>query len=253
MPVSFDLTGKTALVTGATRGIGRAIVTALARAGAAVAVSSRKAEACEECARALRAAGANAVPCAANVGRPADARALVDFALAELGGVDILVNNAAVSPLYGPLADMTDEAFDKILSVNLKAPWRLATYALPSMKERGGGSIINISSIDGLKPDPDLAIYSASKAALINLTLSMARAWGALGVRANAICPGFIRTDFSATLWKNEPLLSRVLAEQPIARLGEPDDVAGLALLLAADAGRFCTGGVYVVDGGLLA
>jgi dehydrogenase/reductase SDR family member 4 len=246
----FDLSGKIAIVTGATRGIGRAIAFALGRAGASVVVSSRKADAVAATRDAMTAGGITAHGFPANVGRLDEARALIDFAATTLGGVDVLVNNAAVSPLFGPLTAMTESAFDKIMAVNVKGPWELACRALPLMAARGGGSIVNLSSVDGIRPQPDLGIYSASKAALISLTKAMALEWGAQNVRANAICPGLIKTDFSAALWNDEGEAAAQLARQPLPRLGTPDDVAGLALFLASDAASYCTGGVYLVDGG---
>jgi NAD(P)-dependent dehydrogenase (short-subunit alcohol dehydrogenase family) len=249
----FDLTGKVALITGATRGIGRAIAFALGRAGATVVVSSRKADAVDATRAALEADGIAAHGFAANVGRLDEARALMSFTASEVGGVDVLVNNAAVSPLYGPLTSMTESAFDKIMAVNVKAPWELGCRALPLMAARGGGAIVNLSSVDGIRPDHDLGIYSASKAALINLTKAMALEWGAQNVRANAICPGLIKTDFSAAMWNDNAAVAAQLARQPLPRLGTPEDVASLALFLASDAGSYCTGGVYLVDGGWLA
>jgi dehydrogenase/reductase SDR family protein 4 len=249
----FDLTGKVALVTGGTRGIGRAIAFEFARAGAHVVVSSRKADAVTSTASALRADGGAATGVPANVGRPGEVATLLETTLAAAGGLDILVNNAATNPVYGPITDVNDEAFDKIMAVNVKAPWDLARRALPHMVARGGGSVINISSIGGLSPEPNLGIYSVSKAALVMLTRTMAREWGPQGVRANVICPGFIKTDFSAALWKNEAIAAHVIAETPIARIGEPEDVSGLALFLASDAAAYCTGGVYMADGGYLA
>ena len=249
----FNLPGKIAVVTGATRGIGRAIAFKLGHAGASVVVSSRKADAVEETVQALVAEGITARGFPANVGRLDEARALIAYTNEELGGIDVLVNNAAVSPIFGPLTVMTEKAFDKIMAVNLKAPLELACRALPIMAARGGGAIVNISSVDGIRPDHDLGVYSASKAALINLTKAMALEWGAQNVRANAICPGLIKTDFSAAMWQQDEGVQAQLARQPLPRLGTPDDVAGLALFLASDAGNYCTGGVYVVDGGWMA
>ena len=249
----FDLSGKVAVITGATRGIGRAIAFELGQAGAALIVSSRKADAVSGTVAALTTEDIVARGFPANVGRLEEARALIEFAETELGGIDVLVNNAAVSPLYGPLTSMTESAFDKIMAVNVKAPLELACRALPIMAARGGGSIVNISSVDGLRPDSDLGVYSASKAALINLTKAMALEWGAQNVRANAICPGLIKTDFSEAMWRAKVGVEAQLARQPLPRLGTPEDVAGLALLLASDAGSYCTGGVYVVDGGWMA
>jgi NAD(P)-dependent dehydrogenase (short-subunit alcohol dehydrogenase family) len=249
----FDLSGKVAVITGATRGIGRAIAFELGRAGASLVISSRKADAVTATCSALEADGVTAIGFAANVGRLNEARALIAAAESRLGRLDVLVNNAAVSPLYGPLTAMTEAAFDKIMAVNVKAPWELGCRALPLMAAQGGGSIINISSVDGIRPDRDLGIYSASKAALINLTKAMALEWGAQNVRANAICPGLIKTDFSAPLWNGNAAVDAQLARQPLPRLGTAEDVAGLALFLASDAGSYCTGGVYLVDGGWLA
>ncbi len=249
---SYNLSGKVALVTGATRGIGLAIARALAASGATVIVSSRKEAAVSTVTSQLVEAGAHAHGIPANVGRLEESHALVDRAIELAGGIDILVNNAATNPVYGPVKDTSTEAFDKIMQVNVRAPFEIARRALPSMIARGGGSVLNISSIGGLAPESGLGIYSVSKAALISLTQVMAKEWGAHNVRANALCPGFIKTDFSAALWKNESVMSEVLSHQPIARLGSPEEVANFALFLVSDAASFCTGGAYLVDGGYL-
>ena len=249
--MTHDLSGKIALVTGGTRGIGRAIAAALAAAGAHVIVSSRKVPAVQQTVDALRAAGHSAEGMPSNVGRLDELHALADRVLAAHAGIDILVNNAATNPVYGPVEQTSPEAFAKIMDVNLRAPFELAKRMLPAMVARGGGSIINISSIGGVSPEPNLGIYSVSKAALLSLTQVMAKEWGARGVRVNAICPGLIKTDFSQALWGNEKVLQHVMATQPIARMGEPEDVAGLALFLASPASSFCTGGTYMVDGGV--
>lgn len=248
--MSYDLTEKVALVTGATRGIGRAIAEAFARAGATVIVCSRKGASVQEVTAALRAEGLRAEGIVANVSRAGEPEMLMQQALERCGGVDVLVNNAGVSPIHGPLTAMTLEAFDKIMAVNLRAPMVMAQLTLPSMIARGGGAVLNIASIGAITPESGLGVYSASKAALVNLTKTMAREWGAHNVRANAICPGIIQTDFSAVLWKDESRRSPALRQQPIPRLGTPQDVASLALYLASDAAAFCTGGVYVIDGG---
>ena len=248
----FDLSGKVAVVTGATRGIGRAIAFELGRAGASLVISSRKADAVSATCAALEAEGVTTIGFAANVGKLDEARALIGAAESRLGRLDVLVNNAGVSPLYGPLTSMTEAAFTKIMAVNVQAPLELGCRALPLMAAQGGGAIINIASVDGIRPDHGLGIYSASKAALINLTKSMALEWGGQNVRANAICPGLIKTDFSAAMWSENAAVEAQLARQPLPRLGTPEDVAGLSLFLASDAGSYCTGGVYLVDGGWL-
>ncbi|MGH7709939.1 MAG: SDR family NAD(P)-dependent oxidoreductase [Gemmatimonadaceae bacterium] len=246
----FSLEGRTALVTGATRGIGLAIARAFTRAGARVLINSRKAEAVDRTVSELRADGGSAEALAGNVSRPDELRRVIDMALTRYDGPDILVNNAAANPVLGPFTRVETEAFDKIIAVNLKAPFELTRRLAAPMIERKRGAIINISSIGAIAPEPGLGIYSVSKAALVSLTKVMAIELGPHGIRANAICPGFIKTDFSAALWKDEAVMDHVLERTPLARLGEPNDVAFTALFLASDDSKFCTGGVYVVDGG---
>jgi NAD(P)-dependent dehydrogenase (short-subunit alcohol dehydrogenase family) len=245
----FDLTDKSAIVTGASKGIGAAIARGLAEFGARVVVSSRKLEAVEAVAMELRADGLGASAVAAHMGETAGIDHLVTETVRLRGGIDIIVNNAAVNPVYGPLIDADATAFDKIIAVNVKGPLELARAAHPFMRRRGG-SILNISSVGGLSPERGLGLYSVSKAALISLTKVMAAEWAADGIRANAICPGLIQTKFSAALWQDEANLQRFLAEIPLHRIGRPEDVVGLAVFLASDAAGYSTGGVYTVDGG---
>ena len=246
----FDLSNKVAVVTGASKGIGLAIARALGEAGASVVVSSRKQEAVEQAAADLQKDGLQAVPLVCQVGEAASMQALVDNTVEALGGIDILVNNAATNPVFGPVIQTDAAAFDKIMQVNVKGPFELAKLVYPHMQARGGGSIINISSIGGLRPEPWLGIYSVSKAALLSLTQVLAKEWGADGIRVNAICPGLIKTKFSQALWQDEKILHKVMRQQPLAMLAEPEEIAGIALTLASPAGRFITGATYTVDGG---
>ena len=249
-PDRFSLAGKVALVTGATRGIGHAIAVRFAAAGAAVMVVSRKQEAVDATVALLQAGGARVAGRAANVSRPENAALIVADTVKEFGGLDVLVNNAAANPVFGPVEDTGTDAFDKIMSVNVRAPFDLAKAARPHFIARGGGVILNISSIGGVSPEPNLGIYSVSKAAIISLTQVLAKEWGKDGIRANAICPGFIKTDFSSALWQNEKILAHILRTQAISKLGEPDDIATLALFLCSDAAALCTGGVFLADAG---
>jgi len=249
----FDLTGKVALLTGASKGIGEAMARGMAEFGATVVVSSRKQEAVDAVADAFREDGLDAIAIAANVGNPDDITALLEQTLERCGGIDVLVNNAAVNPVFGPIQDTDARAFDKIIDVNLRAPLELCKRVYPIMQARGGGSIINISSIGGITPEAGIGIYSVSKAAIINMTQAMAQDWGPDNIRVNAICPGLIRTRFSEALWSNDEILDRFLQHTPLGRAGEPDDVAGLAAFLASEAAAYCSGGVYTVDGGYLA
>jgi NAD(P)-dependent dehydrogenase (short-subunit alcohol dehydrogenase family) len=246
----FNLTGKVALITGASKGIGKAIAIALGEAGAKVIISSRKQEGLNNVAKELSKDGIDVYPIEGQVGDHISMKNLVVKSIEKYGQIDILVNNAATNPVFGPLLETEETAFDKIIQVNLKGVFELAKMVYPNMASRGGGSIINISSIGGLSPEAMLGIYSVSKAALISLTKVMAKEWGSDGIRANVICPGLIKTKFSEALWSNEKILKGVMRHQPLEILAEPEDIAGLALLLASEAGAFCTGAVYTADGG---
>jgi len=249
----FDLSGKVALVTGASKGIGRAIAEALAGAGARVVVSSRKEGPCEEVAAAIRAAGgeAMAVPC--NVSDVGQLEALVAATLNAWQRIDVLVCNAAVNPYHGPLSGITDEAYDRIMTTNVKNVLWLCNRVIPGMAERRDGAVIVVSSIAGLKGSRGLGAYALSKAADMQLVRNLALEWGHANVRVNGIAPGLVRTDFARALWENEETLAKVLASYPLGRIGEPADLAGAALLLASPAGSFITGQTLVVDGGATA
>ena len=249
----FQLDGKVALITGASKGIGEAMARGLAEFGAKVVVSSRKQEAVDAVAESFKTDGLEASAIAANMSSIEDIYNLVDKTVKTYGGLDIIINNAAVNPVFGPIQNTDERAFDKIIDVNLKGPFELCKKAYPALKARGGGSIIHISSIGGLTPEAGIGIYSVSKAAIINLTQAMAQDWGSDNIRVNAICPGLIKTKFSQALWNNEEILNRFLKHIPLGRAGNPDDVAGLAVFLASDAAAYCSGGVYLVDGGYAA
>ena len=246
----FNLQDKVAIITGASKGIGKSIARGLAEYGAKVVVSSRKQEAVDTVANELKTDGFEATGIACHVGDVAQLENLVEKTKSIYGGVDILINNAATNPVYAPLALMEEPVFDKIMNINVKACHILANLCFPIMKSQGGGSIINIASVEGMKPSVGLGLYSVSKAALIMLTQSQAKEWGVDGIRSNAICPGLIQTKFSSALWQNEAILKTVEKHLPSRRMAQPDEMAGLALFLASDASSYCTGGVYTADGG---
>ncbi len=247
----FDLTGKVAVVTGSTKGIGRAIAEALARAGARVVISSRKRDSCEEVAGAIRSEGLTAVAIPCHIGKREDVEQLVSETQREFGQIDVLVCNAAVNPYYGPTAGLTDDAFTKVMDSNVRSNIWLANLVLPGMAERRDGSVIIVSSIGGLKGSLNLGIYAISKAADFQLARNLAVEWGPHNIRVNCIAPGLVRTDFARTLWENSDLLARAESATPLRRIGEPEDIAGAAVFLAAPAGRWMTGQVIVIDGGV--
>ncbi|MCB1744828.1 MAG: SDR family oxidoreductase [Gammaproteobacteria bacterium] len=246
----FRLDGKVAVVTGGSRGIGKAACIALAAAGAAVMVSSRKLEPCEAVAEQIRQMGGDAQAYACNISDPAQIEALVAATESRLGPVDVLVANAAVNPHYGPLLDIGESAFDKIIDANLKGALHLSRRVIPDMANRGSGSVIFTSSIGGLLGSRTIGAYNISKAALMQLARNLALEWGERGVRVNTIAPGLVRTDFARALYENPDKYQRAVQTYPIGRLGEPDDIAGAFVFLAAEAGRFVTGQTLVVDGG---
>jgi len=248
----FDLTGKVAIVTGSSKGIGAAIARGLAESGASVVVSSRKQDAVDEVAASFVKDGLKAIGVACHIGDPEQRVALIEQTTRHFGGIDILVNNAAINPFFGPLENTEVGVFDKIMDVNVKAPWLLSNLALPSMTKRGGGSIINIASVEGLHPGYGLGIYSMSKAALIMLTKNQAKEWGKHGVRSNVLCPGLIKTKFSQALWSNEKILGHMEKQLPSGRMGSVEEMAGVVMMLASDAGSYCTGSVFTADGGYL-
>lgn len=248
----FNLEGKVAIVTGASKGIGESIARGLAEVGAKVIISSRKQEAVDAVANSFKADGLEATGIACHVGEEAQLQNLVDKTIKIYGRIDIIVNNAATNPVYSPIDKVEGSAFDKIMSVNVKSPFAFANMVYPVMKKQGGGSIIHISSVAGKKPDIGLGLYSVSKAALIMLTQSQAKEWGKDGIRVNAICPGLIQTKFSAALWQNEKILNQIEKRLPLRRIAQPDEMAGLALFLASDASSYCTGGIFDADGGHL-
>lgn len=246
----FDLTGKVALITGSTKGIGRSIAEEMARCGARVVISSRKAEACEAVAAELREQRYEAIAVPCHVGRKEDLQRLVDTTLETWGRIDVLVCNAATNPMYGPTSEMTDDAWGKIMDTNVKGTFWLANMVLPQMAERGEGSVIMLSSIAGLRGNTTIGTYGVSKAAEAALARNLAVEWGPQGIRVNSIAPGLIRTDFAKALLDDPERIRRAEERTPLRRIGEPVDIAGLAVFLATPASAYITGQLIVADGG---
>jgi len=259
MTPSFDLMGKVALITGASRGIGQAIAEAYAAAGAKVVLSSRKADGLNTAADAIRSAVGEALAVTAHNGDKASLQALVKSAMEAYGRIDVLVNNAATNPHFGTLLEAEDSLWQKTLEVNLMGNVWLTQAVVPVMKAQGGGKIVNIASVNGIRPGRMQGIYSITKAAVINLTqtLAMELADGNIQVNAiapgqvNAIAPGLVQTRFAQAIWENESLREGIVDRTPAGRIGQPNDIAGMALYLAAPASDWTTGQVFVVDGGL--
>lgn len=248
---AFALKGKVAVVTGSSRGIGRSIAEHLARAGAKLVISSRKLPACEEVAQAIRKDGGEAIAIAANIGDKAQLEELVNASRKHWGRIDVLVCNAASNPYYGPMAQMPDEAFNKILQNNIVSNHWLANLVLPEMAQRRDGAVIIVSSIGGLKGTATLGAYAISKAADMQLARNLALEWGEHNIRVNCIAPGLVKTDFARALWENPEIRRRYEMQTPLRRLGEPDDIGGIAVFLASKAGAFVTGQTIVADGGV--
>jgi len=251
--VDFSLNEKVALINGGSRGIGEAIARTFAEQCATVVLSSRKQEGLDPVAESINASGGKAIPIACHAGKPEQIDNLFGRIEKELGGVDILVNNAATNPYFGPAADISEGAFDKTLEVNLKGYFMMAQRAIVQMKKKGGGSIINIASISGIRPGPNEATYAMTKAAVINMTQGLANELGRDGIRVNAIAPGLVETAFAKVLVETKEIHDRIISHIPLGRHGQPEEIAGAALYLASNASSFTTGSTMVVDGGATA
>ena len=250
----FDLTGKVAIITGSSKGIGKSTATAMAEHGARVVISSRKAEPCEAVAAEINAnctgSPGEAVSIPAHIGKKEELQNLGDQTRAKGGRIDIVVCNAAVNPYYGPSKDIPDSAFDKILSSNVKSNHWLCHMVLPEMVERKDGAIIVVSSVGGLRSSTVIGTYNVSKAADFALVRNLAAEYGPHNIRVNAIAPGLIRTDFARALWENPAILKAATQNTPLRRIGEPEECAGIAVFLASKAGSFATGQNFIIDGG---
>ncbi|MFC3050862.1 glucose 1-dehydrogenase [Kordiimonas pumila] len=247
----LDFTGKVVFVSGSSRGIGEAIVRAFAANGARVIVSSRDQEACEKVAESIRNDGGDAVAKAAHAGKMQDVTAIFEWIKAEFGSLDVLVNCGGTNPFYGLAGETPEAAFDKTIDVNLKGPFYLSAEAVKLMKEAGKGAIVNVASIDGIRPGKLRAIYSMTKAALIMMTKAYAQEYGHSGIRVNAICPGLVETKMTKVFTADEKQLKRMTDTFPVQRSGQPQDMVGGVLYLASDAADYTTGTTLVMDGGV--
>jgi NAD(P)-dependent dehydrogenase (short-subunit alcohol dehydrogenase family) len=248
-PESFSLSGKVALVTGGSRGIGKAIAVGLAKFGADVAVTSRKLPDLEEVAAEIKGLGRRSMAVATHVGRVDEIKNLVPKVKDELGRIDILVNNAGTNPTMDPAIDIEERAWDSIMNLNLKGLFFLGQAVARLMQEQGGGKIINVASVAGITPDI-LPVYSISKAGVIMATKVMAQQWAQYNIRVNAIAPGLVKTRFSEALWSNPDIAQAVMTRTPLQRIAEPEEMVGAVIFLASDASSYVTGHVLVVDGG---
>ena len=255
MPSLFDLNGKVVVITGSSKGIGKAIAQRMAEHGAKVVVSSRKADACEAVAQEIRDAGGEAIVIPCNIGKKEDLQALVDGTVAQFGRLDVLVCNAAVNPYFGPSEQIPDDAYDRIMNSNVRSNLWLVNMAMPHLKkaaaEKNDASVVIVSSIGGLRGSATLGVYGISKAADMQLARTLATEHGPSKVRANCIAPGLIKTDMAKALWDDPVLLKKRCKDSPLLRIGEPDEIAGAAVFLAAPASGFMTGQTMVIDGGV--
>ena len=247
----FDLTGQVAVITGSSRGIGRSIAETMAQMGAKVVISSRKPEACEEVAAGIRKAGGDATVIAANISIKSEVDALVAKTVEKYGRLDCMVSNAAVNPYFGPITGLEDDVFDKLMNANVRSSLWLAKLSRPHMLKHGGGTIIIISSIGGIRSSGNLGGYGISKAADFGLARALATEWGVDNIRVNCIAPGLVKTDFAKALWEDDKRRAAREASTPLRRIGEPDDIGGVAAFLASKAAAFITGQIIVADGGV--
>lgn len=246
----FSLENKVALITGSTKGIGKAIAERMAEQGAKVVISSRNQEACDEVAAGIDENGGTAKGIACNINYQEQLQELVAKSREAFGTIDTLVCNAALNPYFGPSQDIPDAAFDKVMHANIGSVHRLCQLVIPGMAESGGGAVIIVSSIGGLKGTDSLGAYAISKAADMQIARNLAVEWGPKNVRVNCIAPGLIRTDFARALWENPEIYEATVSKYPLRRIGEPDEIAGAAVMLASAAGSFTTGQTLVIDGG---
>lgn len=246
----FDLSGKVAVVTGSTKGIGKAIAERMAEQGARVVISSRNQDLCDDVATNIVSKGGHAVGISCNINHKEQLESLVEETNSVFGDIDVLVCNAALNPYFGPSQEIPDQAFDKVMHANIGSVHRLCQLVIPNMKKLGGGSVVIISSIGGLKGSASLGAYAISKAADMQMARNLAVEWGPDNIRVNCIAPGLVKTDFARALWEDPKIYEATVANYPLRRIGEPDEIAGAAVFLASGAGSFTTGQTLVIDGG---